>query len=115
MTMEAEIARRTEAEMARCMEAEIERRTEVEVARRVAVFQRHFTGGLYEQGEDPQGFFTGTGREAQYADVDVVQGRQCPPPPFGRSGVAAGPAMRTMPLKYIAQSWEGGPCRLFSV
>ena len=39
MTMEAEIARRTEAEMARCMEAEIERRTAVEVASRVTVFQ----------------------------------------------------------------------------
>ena len=79
-----EIVRRTEAEMARCMEAEIERRTVVEVVRRVAVFQRQLTGGHHEQGEDPWGFFTGTGREAQYGDVDVlVQDRQYPPPPFG--------------------------------
>ena len=46
------------------MEAEIARRTEVEVVRRMAVFQRQLMGGHHEQGEDPQVFFTGTGREA---------------------------------------------------
>ena len=57
-------------------------------------FSDRSRGGRHEQGEDPQGFFTGTGPEAQYADVDVVvQGRQYPPPPFGRTGAAAGSAM----------------------
>ena len=75
MTIETEIARHTEAEMARCMEAELERRTAEQVTRNMVVFQRQLTGGHHVEGADPPVFFTETGRESQYADVGVVQGR----------------------------------------
>jgi hypothetical protein len=91
------------------MEAEIAKRTEAEVTRRMAAFQhQRFMADREGTWGDDGRYGQGPEFGAQFTDGDVnVQGRQYAPPPFGRAGPALGPVTRNNPSQWYRAAIGG--------